>query len=339
MTKKATKLPEEYVSFVNKFLRFIKRISQLPDNKKEPFRPTIHNLTSTPKRRFPTSNILNLDETPIPFEFNSGYTYEETGARSVIAKSERSGWEKRQATLILYIWADGIQRLKPKLIFHGTAGPMGKIYTQESHLYSPDITVEFNKTAYNNEALFNQWMDEEYASAIIGMEEVLLVMDVATFHKTDAIKKRLKELKTTLALIPPGLTSFLQPLDTAVNAPFKVWLEEFVDVYVTEKEQQNPNIKWTVSDRRVMITWTVAQAVCRLEEKSDLVRQAFIQTGISIRPDGSQNYLIKIKDVAKSLIHWTGWEQAEDTTIKANETEELPVTALDEIDEFVTIDF
>jgi hypothetical protein len=68
------------------------------------------------------------------------------------------------------------------------------------------------------------------------MSDVLLVMDVASFHKTDHIKQRLKELKITLALIPRGLTSFLQPLDTAVNAPIKLWLQEFTDAYITEKE-------------------------------------------------------------------------------------------------------
>ena len=84
-----------------------------------------------------------------------------------------------------------------------------------------------------------------------------------------------------------------------------------------------------------MTTWTVAQAAHCLKEKNDMVRSAFIQTGISICPDGSQDYLIRIKDVAKCQICWTGWEQAEDgTTI--NEHEELPITALDEIDEFVT---
>jgi hypothetical protein len=93
--------------------------------------------------------------------------------------------------LILYIWADGIQRIKPKLIFHSTAGPTGRIYDKESHLYSPNVTVEFNRTAYNNEELFSQWLEKEYAPVIDGGEEVLLVMDVASFHKTEAIKKQL----------------------------------------------------------------------------------------------------------------------------------------------------
>jgi hypothetical protein len=116
---------------VNKFLRFIKRVSQLLDNMKEPFSPTIKNLIKSPKRQFPISNILNLDETPILFEFNSGYTYKEQGARSVLAKLDRSGWDKRQATPILYIWANGIQRLKPKLIFLGMAGLAERILEKE----------------------------------------------------------------------------------------------------------------------------------------------------------------------------------------------------------------
>src|SRR5580692_8253063 len=122
-----------------------------------------------------------------------------------VTKSDRSGWDKRQATLTLYIWVNGIQQLKPKLIFHGTAGPAGRILKKEQHLYSPDVTVEFNKTAYNNEELFSQWIDKEFTPAVADMSDVLLVIDVASFHKTDHIKQCLKELKITLTLIPPGL--------------------------------------------------------------------------------------------------------------------------------------
>ena len=86
-----------------------------------------------------------------------------------------------------------------------------------------------------------------------------------------------------------------------------------------------------------MTTWTVAQAVHRLREKDDMVRRAFIQTGISIRPDRSQDHLIRIKDVTKSQICWIGWEQAENGA-KIDEHEELPIITLDEVDEFVTVE-
>ena len=111
--------------------------------------------------RFNLSAILNLNETPILFEYLDSHIYNFCGARTVSGKSDRSGWNKRQATLILYIFADGIQRIRPKLIFHGTAGPSGQIYKQEGHRYSKEVTVAYNETAYNNEELFDEWIDKE----------------------------------------------------------------------------------------------------------------------------------------------------------------------------------
>jgi hypothetical protein len=79
---------------------------------------------------------LNFDETPIPFEYIDQKTYNIRGAKTVTAKTDCSGWDKRQATLILYIFADGIPRIPPKLIFHGkSTNEGGKIEEHESHLY------------------------------------------------------------------------------------------------------------------------------------------------------------------------------------------------------------
>jgi hypothetical protein len=44
---------------------------------------------------------MNFDETPIPFEYIDKKTYNLKGAKTVTAKTDRSGWDKRQATLIL----------------------------------------------------------------------------------------------------------------------------------------------------------------------------------------------------------------------------------------------
>lgn len=46
--------------------------------------------------------------------------------KTVSVKSDRSSWDKRQATLVLYSFVDGVQRLKPKTIFHGA--PNGNDY-------------------------------------------------------------------------------------------------------------------------------------------------------------------------------------------------------------------
>jgi hypothetical protein len=70
-------------------------------------------------RRYPPKLILNVDETPLPFEFLSGYTYDWKGLTTVAGKSDRSTWDKRQATIILHIMANSDTPFNPILIFHG----------------------------------------------------------------------------------------------------------------------------------------------------------------------------------------------------------------------------
>jgi hypothetical protein len=49
----------------------------------------------------------------------------------------------------------------------------------------------------------------------------LLVLDSFTAHRTDPVKRHLKEKNTDMAVIPGGLTSRLQPLDVSLNKAFK----------------------------------------------------------------------------------------------------------------------
>jgi hypothetical protein len=57
------------------------------------------------------------------------------------------------------------------------------------------------------------------------------------------------------ALISFGLISYLQPLDTAVNGPFKKLLQLAADEYIEQlkKEEHLPDV-WLVRDRRIMAT-------------------------------------------------------------------------------------
>src|SRR5206468_4066847 len=122
------------------------------------------------------------DEVPIPFEFFDGSTYTLIGEKSVTGSVSNSSWSKRQATLVLYVFADGVCRIKPKLIFHGKPG--GRLELTEKALYDPRVTVEFNETAYNNEQLFIKWIDDELLLLGVLDGETMLVMDYAAFHKT-----------------------------------------------------------------------------------------------------------------------------------------------------------
>jgi hypothetical protein len=99
-------------------------------------------------------------------------------------------------------------------------------------------------------------------------------MNAASFHKTENILDfiRNSEPLITITLIPPGLTSLVQPLDTAVNSPFKQFLREEADICIKEFEYEKriPN-NWSVKDRRIIVIIIVAQAWDRLRANIDLI--------------------------------------------------------------------
>ncbi|KFA80892.1 hypothetical protein S40288_10165 [Stachybotrys chartarum IBT 40288] len=323
ITKQATHRPGDYLKIVLNFLCFIKRVSQGP-KPPSPF-PELLNV----QPRLETYCIVNLDETPVPFKFLDGRTWDICGVKTVAGRADRSGWNKRQSTLILYIFADGLfrniiegqtiqqtLRLKPKLIFKGSS--TGKLWDQEHDDYAPDVTVEFNPTAYNNEELFLKWINEEYLPSLPEGKDNLLVYDVAAFHKTEDIKAALRTKRVTTAMIPPGLTSLLQPLDTAINGPFKRWLRDEADIY-TQKREDEGKFEWTVREKRIMTAWIVSAAMKTLEKKADLVAKSFRDCGISITPDGLEDFKIRIKDIPSDQIDFSGWENAEEVIIREEE--------------------
>ena len=64
--------------------------------------------------------IANVDQTPLPFTFTNGSMYESKGASIVWVQGGSSGLDKRQCTVQLTIFADGIPCVEPLVIFRGT---------------------------------------------------------------------------------------------------------------------------------------------------------------------------------------------------------------------------
>ncbi|KZL83576.1 hypothetical protein CI238_13569, partial [Colletotrichum incanum] len=94
------------------------------------------------------------------------------------------------------------------------------------------------------------------------------------------------------------------------------WLSEATDNYVYQLEQSaqasnsSQPLIWSTSAKRIMVTHTVATAARRLAsaEKAEMVRQSFLQCGISGRPDGSEISKIRVKDIPIETVLWDGWD-------------------------------
>lgn len=297
LTHAGQRLPSHYLELINRFVRFIRRNS-------------IIRTSFGVVWRFPLSHIMNMDEVPIPFEFFDGYTYHLKGEHTVTGTVQNTSWSKRQATLVLYVFADGVKRLPPKLIFHGTPG--GIIDHRERAFWDPRVTIEITESAYNNEKLLLKWIEQE-VSNVVGDQESLLVMDSATFHKTEAVKQKLQDHQIVLAVVPPGCTGLVQPLDVAINKAFKALLRDKLEsILMEEEEVVKVSPRAAVAARRIAVTKAVGDAWDALcDEKQELVQQSFVQTGIAVNPCGADDHLIKIKDF-EGKVDFSGWEKPED---------------------------
>lgn len=304
-TNKAQKIPDDYRKLIINWLRFNRHVSQ-PQNIFEKL-----SLTSD-VGRYLLSNIANLDETPTSFECLDGRTYDTVGLKTVWARSAKSGWDKRQASLILMVFADGVSRVKPKLLLHATTGNI--ILQKEGHLYDKRVTVEFNKTAYNNEKVFLTQIKNEIIPAFEGRPS-LFTLDAAGFHKTETVINTLKEHNIMPSMIPGGCTGLIQPLDISINFPLKEMFREEVEEYI-EQEEEKRKINWTVGDRRVMTTICVGQAWEKFSvEKRSIVQKSFRNVGLTLPVDGSSDQELNIKGFTPQELDIGDWSTDFDTIV------------------------
>jgi hypothetical protein len=114
--------------------------------------------------RFKLSEICNMDQSPLTFEFLKGKTLEKKGSKTVRLKGAKSGWDKRQSTLQIAVFADGVMRMKPLLMFKGK--PIGDSrHHTETCKYHPGVAVIFDEKAYANTSNLIDWVKNQYSMA------------------------------------------------------------------------------------------------------------------------------------------------------------------------------
>lgn len=309
-TNKSQKIPEDYLSVILTWLRFNRRNSQVRKGKNDQLQVV---------GRYSLRSICNMDETPLPFEYLDGQTYADKGSHTVQVKTTRSGWDKRQATLVLAIFADGVMRIKPLILFKGEE-ILRKIHhinnrAIEMARYDPRVIVQWNPNAYANESVLITWILEQLVPALPEGPR-LLALDVAKFHKTDAVLDTLRAHDILASMIPAGCTGLVQPLDVSVNKPVKDILRDLVDNALDLYEQKSgidlrESTKTSaVGERRVLITTCVAEAWERFcTTRKELIVQTFRNLGLSLPIDGSCDDELKVKGIAVEDLQIGDWQR------------------------------
>lgn len=320
VTNTAQALPTDYKQEILKWLRFNRRnrilapITACVNSELVSSPYSLHYICNDNEGGIPHHRICNADETPMPWEYLTGRTYHLQGDKTVWSKSADSGSEKRQCTLFLCIFADGVPRIPPIIIFTAATGKT--IRAKESHLWDKRVHIEFSPTGWMNEELFLKFI-RQFLIPLFGGQRALFVYDRYRAHLTAPVLQLCRNNKITPSLIPAGTTPLTQPLDVAINKPFKGLVKEHNEVIREYMEDENKLEDWTVSHHRIATTRAVGrawEAWGKSIEKQKIVIQSFRNTGISLPVDGSRDHEIKIKGFRPDELVIGDWARSEQET-------------------------
>ena len=145
ITNKAQQTPTEYCTIIVSFLCFNRQNSQLRDGTED---MAVQSMIAV--SCYLLSNILNMDQALLRWEYLEGKTYEFKGNKTVWVCTQKSGWDMWQATIQLTIFVDGINRVMPLIIFRGTEDNTSAPRRREEKLVNSRVVVKFNLKGYAN---------------------------------------------------------------------------------------------------------------------------------------------------------------------------------------------
>ena len=235
--------------------------------------------------------IGNMDETAISYENIYTTTVTKIGNTTVNVKNFNR--DKMRITVLLSILADGT-KLPPLIIFRGeTNKTKEKKLQNNKYVINGKCYVKCQRNAWADNNIFNYWLNNIWFNNGIlnhNIKNTLLILDRATTHFSSDLNERFKKYESHFVLIPPGLTRYLQPLDVAVNKPFKDAMKNS-DCKFRLKTNNNK-----LPDEEEIISQVVENWFDNNIIKKDTIIKSFKRTGISILMNGSENNLVNLPE-------------------------------------------
>uniref|UniRef100_K7FYY8 DDE-1 domain-containing protein n=1 Tax=Pelodiscus sinensis TaxID=13735 RepID=K7FYY8_PELSI len=171
--------------------------------------------------------VINMDEVPMSFDIPATQSVAATGVK--IVGVAITGHERTCFTVILACMEGG-EKLKPMVIFKRVMMPREKL--------PAGISMVCNKKGWMNTEVMKTWTDSCFRArkGRFFKPKSLLLFDALVTHKLPIQVLPINAMEARIAVIPGGLTCKLQPLDVAVNYPFKCFIHEEWDNWMTNRE-------------------------------------------------------------------------------------------------------
>jgi DDE superfamily endonuclease len=198
--------------------------------------------------------ILNMDQTPIPFSFDSKKTLEVVGRRTIHVRKSTN--DTKRATYAMTVTASG-KALTPLLVFKGKPG--GRIEKREFPTYPAGVVYACQENAWMDESVMLLWVErvlKPYVSESPDHIVPLLFLDSYRCHMMDSVVQQIQDLGVEVEHIPGGCTGLCQPVDVGVNKPFKNRIRAQWESWMLEEGLSNGTT--SPPSREDVSRWTVA---------------------------------------------------------------------------------
>ena len=174
--------------------------------------------------------IINMDQTPIPFTFNSKRTLEMVGKKTIHIRKSTN--DMKRATLALTVTASG-KMIRPMLIFKGTAN--GRIVKRDMPGWDNTFLYACQPNAWMDERCMLLWVDlclkPHVATISTGMIPIIF-LDSYRCHMMASVVDAIQELGVEVEHIPGGCTCLCQPVDVGINKPFKKRIRDLWQMWI-----------------------------------------------------------------------------------------------------------
>ena len=226
-------------------------------------------------------NIGNADETPVFIEMNDKKTINIIGEKEISIRSFNKNHTR--ITVMLTILGKG-KSLKPFVIFNRTSkGPKESKLRSHPKVRSGDIYICCQPNSWMDETTMLLYLKEIWFSESIykRTKNTLLIVDRARSHISNEITNIFKQYNSNYVLIPPGLTSLLQPLDTHINKTFKYNIKNEYHQWLVKNKDISLNDNLVIDF--IYNAWYKSDQI----NKEKLIENSFLDDGITLKTDGS----------------------------------------------------
>ena len=216
---------------------------------------------------------INMDQTPIPFTFNSKCTLEMVGKKTINIRKSTN--DTKRATLALTVTASG-KMIRPMLIFKGTAN--GRIVKRDMPGWDNTFLYACQSNAWMDERCMLLWVElclKPHVATIPTGIIPIIFLDSYRCHMMASVVDAIQELGVEVEHIPGGCTCLCQPVDVGINKPFKKRIRDLWQTWMMgDMSQGTTTVTVSAPTRELIRDWCI-DAYNQMQSETNIIKNAW----------------------------------------------------------------